>query len=154
MALNRVLDSGRGWEPCRDCGLPCIISESWSVYGGTISYGCAACLVKQRNALELAAKEARDVLALCTTRRFDAPEDFEVGRLGARIGCGALISAASKEWSRMFDGMPQQGTQHTGGPCEATVKRTLAQLDDALRLTPSATPFTRPDPGGASKEKP
>lgn len=136
--MNRTLEQGRGWEPCKDCGLPCIISESWSAYGGAINHGCAACLVKQRNALEMAAKEARAVLALCSTRRFDAPEDAEVGRLGARLGYGAVMSAASKEWARLFDGTPQKGAQHTSGPCEATVEATLAKLDEALALTPSA----------------
>jgi hypothetical protein len=89
-------------------------------------------LQAQNATLREALVRAREVIALCRTRRFDAPEDPEVGRLATRIGYGALISAASKEWARLFDGTPQEGSQHTGGPCEATVKMALAEIDAAL----------------------
>lgn len=83
--------------------------------------------------MQAALAEARNVLSLCTTRRFSAPEDEEVGRLGARLGYGAVMSAASKEWAKLFDGTPQHGSQHTCGPAQATVGRTLAIIDAALR---------------------
>jgi hypothetical protein len=79
-----------------------------------------------------AATEAREVLALCTTRRSSAPEDTLVAALGESIGFGALMSAASRRWACMFDGTQQEGSQHTSGPAEATVKRTLTILDKAL----------------------
>lgn len=132
MNLNRFLEVGRGWLPCKTCGLPCIISDSGSVNGGTISHGCAHCVVQDRNRLLDALKDARQVLVLCSTRRFDAPEDPEVGQLGARLGYGAVMSAASKEWAKMFDGTPQAGAQHTSGPCETTVRCSLDMIDKAL----------------------
>lgn len=85
--------------------------------------------VEAENArLRAAVEEAVAVIGLCTTRRFDAPEDPEVGRLCRRLGYGAVMSAASKEWAKMFDGTPQAGAQHTSGPCESTVLRTLEML--------------------------
>lgn len=82
--------------------------------------------------LRAAVEEAIVVLNLCTTRRFEAPEDEEVGALGARLGYGAVMSAASRKWSQMFDHTKQAGSQHTCGPCEATVQRTLRLLQSAL----------------------
>lgn len=83
--------------------------------------------------MRAALEEARKVLALCRTRRFHVtPEDPIVGEIGARHGYGAVMSAASKEWARMFDGTPQEGSQHTCGPCELTVKRTLETIDAVL----------------------
>lgn len=84
-------------------------------------------------------EEARRVLAMCGTRRFDAPEDEEVGRLGARLGYGAVMSAASREWARLFDGTPQEGSQHTSGPAERTVSRTIAAIDKVLGFAPTPT---------------
>jgi hypothetical protein len=89
----------------------------------------------QRDALV----EAREVLALCTTRTFDAqPEDGIMRELGPRHGFGALMSAASKEWAAYLarEGLPA-GSQHTSGPCAATVESTLAIIDAALP-TPGA----------------
>lgn len=85
-----------------------------------------------REPLIEALEEAREVLSLCSTRRFDAPEDEEVGALGARLGYGAVMSAASKEWAKMFDGTLQSGSQHTSGPAELTVRRTIEMIDKAL----------------------
>lgn len=39
---------------------------------------------------------------------------------------------ASKAWAKMFDGTPVEGAQHTHGPAELTVKRTLKIIDEAL----------------------
>ena len=78
--------------------------------------------------------EVRDVLALCTTRAFTAPEDAEVRALGMRIGFGALMSAASKGWADLLsERYPEAvGAHHTTGPCEATVQCMLAKLDEHL----------------------
>lgn len=80
-----------------------------------------------------ALREAEKVLALCHTRDFEAPEDAEVLAIGRRIGFGALISAASKCWKdeAVRNGWPDGG-QHTAGPCEITVRQTLAFLRAAL----------------------
>lgn len=83
--------------------------------------------------LHLALVEARSVLALCTTRDFDAPEDEEVRRLGERIGYGAVMSAASKTWASKAKRERLDGSQHTCGPCELTVTRTLETIDAALK---------------------
>lgn len=91
-------------------------------------------LRKEVEKLREALIEAEYVLALCTTRTFDAPEDAEVREIGLRIGFGALIQAASKEWAAHLsrNGEPSGG-QHTGGPCEATIKGTLATIAAALK---------------------
>jgi hypothetical protein len=97
--------------------------------------------------LREAADEAMAEMKLCTTRDFDAPEDAEVGALGRRIGFGALMDAASKEWKRSLEatGWPSGG-QHTTGPCFDTVDRTrkmlaaaMADYDSALRTTAGAS---------------
>ena len=94
--------------------------------------------------LREAADEAMAEMKLCTTRDFDAPEDAEVGALGHRIGFGALMAAASKEWKRSLEatGWPSGG-QHTTGPCFATVARTrkmlaaaMADYDRAMKAVP------------------
>ena len=79
-------------------------------------------------------REARDVLALCTTGRHvrTAPEYAIVKRIGSEMGYGALMSAATAAWAEMFDGTPQAGAQHTSGPAECTVQRTLAAIDRVL----------------------
>lgn len=83
---------------------------------------------KLRTTLE----RAREVIALCTTSRAKVPESTEVRMLGEKWGYGAVMSAASTEWAKMFDGTPQEGAQHTSGPSESTVKRTLKMIDEAL----------------------
>lgn len=91
--------------------------------------------------LHAALVEARKVIALCTTRTFDAqPEDGVMRDLGPRYGFGALMSAASKEWAAWLarEGMPA-GSQHTSGPCEATVTRALDIIDAALAADDRAT---------------
>lgn len=80
-----------------------------------------------------ALREAHDVLSLCITRRVAAPEDALVATLGESIGYGALMSAASRVWARMFDGTPQEGSQHTTGPAEATVTRAKKMIAAALK---------------------
>ena len=87
----------------------------------------------REDALIAAAVEAIEVLRLCRTRTIDAPEDRIARDIGERIGYGALMSAASKEWAaaNARAGMPP-GAQHTCGPCEVTVQKTIAQLVDAI----------------------
>ena len=80
-----------------------------------------------------ALREAHDVLSLCITRRVAEPEDALVATLGESIGYGALMSAASRVWARMFDGTPQEGSQHTTGPAEATVTRAKKMIAAALK---------------------
>lgn len=79
-------------------------------------------------------REARTVLALCTTGRHvrTAPEYAIVKRIGSEVGYGALMSAASAAWAEKFDGTPQAGAQHTSGPAERTVQRALAAIDRVL----------------------
>jgi YHS domain-containing protein len=38
--------------PCARCGLPCILTETGSVYGSKIQWGCGRCLIEERNALK------------------------------------------------------------------------------------------------------
>lgn len=88
-----------------------------------------------RDRIYAAARRAEEVVALCTTRKFSAPEDRIAREIGERIGFGALISAASKAWADSIrdSGEPYLvGSQHTGGPCEATVQICLAELREAL----------------------
>lgn len=91
-------------------------------------------LTAERDEARALLREARDALALCTTRTFSAPEDAEVRALGMRIGFGALMAAASKGWADFLsERYPEAvGNQHTTGPCEATVRRMLAKLDEHL----------------------
>lgn len=77
-------------------------------------------------------RRAREVLALCTTRTFDAPEDAFVGAIGERYGYGAVMSAASKMWAMKLRALGLPDAQHTCGPTLWTVQKTLAEIDDAL----------------------
>ena len=79
-------------------------------------------------------REARSVLALCTTSRGarHASEYEAVKRFGGVLGYGATMQAASAAWAEMFDGTPQAGAQHTCGPAECTVQRALAAIDRVL----------------------
>lgn len=151
--MNRILEQGTGWEPCKTCGLPCIIRESCSANGGSISFGCAHCLAQDRNRLLDAAKEALDVLGLCEGRSFDAPEDAEVKALGRRIGFGALMSAASKTWAEWLveQGMPR-GSNFVSGPCLATFEKTVAVLSSAIKasLAYHAPPLPSNTPDGSN----
>ena len=133
---------------CVDCGTPLVASTGLGhpptevvdgrphTHGGCVEYLKAALSSArgEKRLLLAAAREARIVLALCTTCRSESPEDREVGYLGDCIGYGALISAASKMWAMKFDGTPQAGAHYTTGPCESTVQATLRQLDYALTI--------------------
>lgn len=91
---------------------------------------------KERHRLTLVLQRTREVLQLCTTRDFDAPEDVRVGKIGDEIGFGALMSAASKTWAdRLRAGGDPGGSQHTCGPCEVTVQKALAEIDRVLAST-------------------
>jgi len=85
------------------------------------------------DALRAALTEARTVLSLCkTVRNRSVPEYLGVRDIGRNIGYGAMMSAASSAWAEMFDGTPQQGSQHTCGPGERTVHNTIKTIDAAL----------------------
>lgn len=88
-------------------------------------------LIKLREAV----MEAREVLLLCRSREFAAPEDAEVKIIGSRLGFGALMDAASKLWRDKLaeDGWPEGG-EFTVGPCRSTVIDTLRLLDEVLEL--------------------
>lgn len=77
-------------------------------------------------------RRAREVLALCTTRTFDAPEDGFVAAICERYGYGAVMGAASKTWALKLRTQGLPAGQHTVGPSECTVKLVLAEIDDAL----------------------
>lgn len=83
--------------------------------------------------LRAALTEARTVLSLCkTARNRSVPEYLGVRDIGRNIGYGAMMSAASSAWAEMFDGTPQEGSQHTCGPSEVTVRRAIARIDEVL----------------------
>lgn len=85
------------------------------------------------DALRAALTEARAVLSLCkTARNRSVPEYIGVRDIGRNIGYGAMMSAASAAWAEMFDGTPQEGSQHTCGPSEVTVRRAIARIDEVL----------------------
>ena len=85
------------------------------------------------DALRAALTEARAVLSLCkTARNRSVPEYIGVRDIGRNIGYGAMMSAASSAWAEMFDGTPQEGSQHTCGPSEFTVRRAIARIDEVL----------------------
>ena len=100
---------------------------------------CDACAVdvterlRGLEAVRVAAEDALDVLSLCTTRNFPAPEDAEVRALGERIGFGALMSAASKTWAdhAWETGIPY-GSHFVCGPCESTLEAIGSALRAAL----------------------
>ena len=85
------------------------------------------------DALRAALAEARAVLSLCKTARIrGTPEYRMVSAIGDELGYGAIMSAASSAWAEMFDGTPQEGSQHTCGPSEFTVRRAIARIDEVL----------------------
>lgn len=85
------------------------------------------------DALRAALTEARTVLSLCKTARIrGTPEYRMVSALGEELGYGAIMSAASSAWAAMFDGSPQEGSQHTCGPSERTVHNTIKTIDASL----------------------
>lgn len=85
------------------------------------------------DALRAALAEARTVLSLCKTARIrGTPEYRMVIAIGDELGYGAIMSAASSAWAEMFDGTPQQGSQHTCGPSEVTVRSAIARIDEVL----------------------
>lgn len=85
------------------------------------------------DALRAALAEARTVLSLCKTARIrGTPEYRMVSAIGDELGYGAIMSAASSAWAEMFDGTPQQGSQHTCGPSEVTVRSAIARIDEVL----------------------
>lgn len=89
--------------------------------------------VADMDALRAALTEARAVLSLCkTARNRSVPEYILVRDIGRNIGYGAMMSAASSAWAEMFDGTPQEGSQHTCGPSEFTVRRAIARIDEVL----------------------
>jgi len=53
---SRTLPEGMTWEDCRTCGCLTIVSESSSVYGGTISC-CYECMKKSRAEVERLAED-------------------------------------------------------------------------------------------------
>lgn len=124
------------FHDCGACGLPNKIhGESGLCREAVATLRTRLAAVEaERDEARTLLREARDVLALCTTRTFAAPEDAEVRALGERIGFGALMAAASKGWADVLrERHPEAvGGQHTAGPCEATVQRMLTQLDAYL----------------------
>ena len=76
-------------------------------------------------------REAVEVWSRCVARDFPAPEDAEVRALGERIGFGALMDAAEKEWraSLVADYPPCVGGEFVHGPCRATVDDLSARIE-------------------------
>ena len=62
-----------------------------------------------------------------------APEDPAIADLGRRIGFGALVSGAAKEWRGWLkiQGMPD-GSEFLPGQCAAVARSQLRQLRRAL----------------------
>lgn len=91
-------------------------------------------------ALRAALEEAEDVLALMERPSFIDPQyGEEVEALGMRIGFGALMASASASW-RLYliaKGDPP-GSEHTSGPCHASVIRALEIVRQALQNTEAA----------------
>ena len=122
---------------CGTCG--------YDAHGGRDEESEPAPSPSEASAVEVL-REARIVLALCTTGRHvrSAPEYAIVRRIGSEMGYGALMSAASASWAEMFDGTPQRGAQHTCGPCERTVEMALDRIDAVLAASgPDPMPVVR-----------
>lgn len=146
MESDNRLRPNMSWKPGGNATLALDSIERWLVYKGVDDGSVLADDIAtiRANITDLSARlakaegllrRARGVLALCTTRTFDAlPEDPIARDLGERLGYGALMSAASKEWAAANAriGIPP-GAQHTCGPCESTVERVLGLIDAHLR---------------------
>lgn len=117
---TRIVETQINSVQCVGCG------REWPTKKGREQHGAEQTITTLHTRiaeLEAVLREADEILALCTTRTFDAlPEDPIAREWGERLGYGALMSAASKEWRAYLArvGMPAGG-QHTCGPCEATV---------------------------------
>jgi len=85
------------------------------------------------NELRAAAKEALEVLNLSDPEghraaRISAPEDAEILVLCERVGYGAVMDSAARQWRRK-----DPIGAHTTGAAVQTVKDTVAQLKRALK---------------------
>lgn len=83
--------------------------------------------------LREAAREALEVLNLSDPKgiraeRIHAPEDAEIFQLCERIGYGAVMDSAARQWRRK-----DPIGAHTTGAAVATVQRTVKMLTDALK---------------------
>lgn len=97
------------------------------------AFACKKLGINPDSDLRAALTEARTVLSLCKTARIrGTPEYRMVSAIGDELGYGAIMSAASSAWAEMFDGTPQEGSQHTCGPSEFTVRRAIARIDEVL----------------------
>lgn len=80
--------------------------------------------------------EAKELLLLCDpngdrAKNIFAPEDAEVFMLCNRVGFGAVMDSASRQWRTKID-MGHIGA-HACGPCVGSVQRGLKMVDSALR---------------------
>lgn len=92
----------------------------------------------KREKMREALIEAREVLSLCTTDDWVQPTEWQ-GTLHAlceTYGYGALIQMAVALWGRKAKSIGLEGSNHTAGPCQATVNDTLKLIDDALSTRP------------------
>lgn len=75
-------------------------------------------------------RNAREILALCDQGRagkVTAPEDARIGELCERIGYGAVMDSAQRQWE-----LKDNIGCFTCGPCLATVKSILDDIDKVL----------------------
>ena len=79
-------------------------------------------------------REVDEVWSRCVARDFPAVEDAEVRALGERIGFGALMDAAEKEWRASLAARYPLcvGGEFVHGPCRATVDSLRARIEALL----------------------
>ena len=98
---------------------------------------------ERRADLVAALREAIEVLELCDpegegAKHIHAPEDPMILDLCERIGYGAVINSAARQWW-----LKDPSGAQTNGPCAGTVRKILSQLRSALAALDS--PAEAPD---------
>jgi hypothetical protein len=82
-----------------------------------------------------AMKEMREALELIDTGERDnlrAPEDSEVKALCERVGYGAVMDSAARQWRAKPIERGGDIGAHTSGPCVGTVRQALKASDSFL----------------------
>ena len=91
--------------------------------------------MKKREALKLL-DEAVGLLSVADfdgirARGVDAPEDSQIMLLCERLGYGAVMDSAARQWYMKTAGTPQEGASHTTGHCATTIKNFLNRVNEA-----------------------
>jgi len=99
----------------------------------------AAAETARREQVELLA-DVKEVLELCdpegrAAKSIIAPEDPMIKQLCERIGYGAVISSASRQWW-----LKDPIGAYTAGPCAGTVSHMIQKIDAALTSASPAAP--------------